>query len=333
MSVRITRVCASRQQLTEELHRFLDAVSRRQSGLALAMRRRARVRSHHTFTNSASRTVGVVSAFTATTAVVLVVLGCGVGVFGTLVGAGGGFILTPVLLVVYPHDSPQTITAISIAVVFFNAGSGSIAYARQRRIDYRSGIVFAAATMPGAVVGALAVDHVPRRAFDLLMAVLLLATAGWLFAGSKHEFSKTSSHGSLRTIVDQQGAETTYRVPVARGALFSVIVGFLSSFLGIGGGIIHVPLLTQALGFPVHIATATSHFVLVFMSGTGSITHLLQGSYHVGHGLRRTAALSVGVVAGAQLGARISLRTSGPMIQRLLASALIVLGIRLLITL
>jgi uncharacterized membrane protein YfcA len=275
----------------------------------------------------------VASGFTTTTALVLVALGFAVGAFGTLVGAGGGFILTPVLLVVYPHDSPQTITAISIAVVFFNAGSGSIAYARQRRIDYRSGLVFAAATMPGAIVGAIAVDHVPRRAFDGLMAVLLLTIAAWLLVGSKRETTKQRSRGSLRTIVDAQGTITSYRVPVVRGALFSLVVGFLSSFLGIGGGIIHVPLLVQALGFPVHIATATSHFVLVFMSGTGAVTHLFQGSYQVGDGLRRTLTLSGGVIAGAQLGARISLHTSGPAIQRALAVALLALSIRLALTL
>ena len=259
-------------------------------------------------------------------------LGFGVGLLGTLVGAGGGFVLTPVLLTVYPHDSPQTITAISIAVVFFNASSGSIAYARQRRIDYRSGLIFAAATMPGAVVGALAVDKVPRHAFDALMAALLLAIAVWLLVGSRTP-PAPRLHGAVRTIVDRQGVATSYRVAVVRGALFSVAVGFLSSFLGIGGGIVHVPLLVQALGFPVHVATATSHFVLVFMSGTGSLTHLLQGSYRVGHGLRRTLALSAGVVVGAQLGALISLRTGGPVIQRLLALALLALGLRLVLSL
>jgi uncharacterized membrane protein YfcA len=270
-----------------------------------------------------------VHAFTTTTAVALVGLGFAVGVFGTLVGAGGGFILTPILLVVYPHDSPQTITAISIAVVFFNAGSGSIAYARQRRIDYRSGLVFALATVPGAVAGALAVDRVPRRAFDAITAVLLLGVAVWLLSGGRDATPSAESRGSPRRIVDRKGEATSYRVPVGLGALLSVGVGFLSSFLGIGGGIIHVPLLIQVLGFPVHIATATSHFILVFMSGSGAITHLLQHSYRTGHGLRRTLALAVGVVGGAQLGARISLRTSGPLIQRLLAVALIALGVRL----
>ena len=77
-------------------------------------------------------------AFDAHTAALLVLLGFAVGAFGTLVGAGGGFILTPVLLVLYPHESPQTITAISLMAVFFNALSGTFAYARQRRIDYAS---------------------------------------------------------------------------------------------------------------------------------------------------------------------------------------------------
>jgi uncharacterized membrane protein YfcA len=270
------------------------------------------------------------SAFTATRAVELVALGFAVGGIGTLVGAGGGFILTPVLLVVYPHDSPQTITAISIAVVFFNACSGSLAYAHQRRIDYRSGIVFGLATLPGAVAGALVVDQVPREVFDAIMGVLLLGAAGWLYVGSLRRGERRSAVGTPRQIVDRHGGVWRYRVAILRGGVLSVAVGFVSSFLGIGGGILHVPLLVHALGFPVHIATATSHFVLMFMSGTATLTHLVQGSYTVGHGLRRTIALSVGVIAGAQLGARMSRRTSGPTIQRVLAVALLALAVRIL---
>lgn len=273
------------------------------------------------------------STFSASAAALLVLLGFGVGAFGTLVGAGGGFILTPVLLVLYPHDSPQTITAISIGVVFFNATSGSIAYARQRRIDYRSGLIFGAATLPGAIIGALAVSHVSRRVFDALVTAVLLGIAVWLLHGARARTETRSLSGTPRSITDRLGAEYTYRVPLVRGAALSLFVGFVSSFLGIGGGIIHAPLLVQALGFPVHIATATSHFVLVVMSGTATSTHLVQGSYHVGHGLRRTLALSAGVIAGAQLGAHISQRLSGIVIQRLLAAALLALSLRLSITL
>jgi uncharacterized membrane protein YfcA len=60
-------------------------------------------------------------------------LGLLIGTFGTLIGAGGGFILVPILLLVYPNEKAELITSISLAVVFFNAMSGSAAYARRSR--------------------------------------------------------------------------------------------------------------------------------------------------------------------------------------------------------
>jgi uncharacterized membrane protein YfcA len=272
-----------------------------------------------------------VPAFTTTTALVLVGIGFGVGVFGTLIGAGGGFILTPILLLLYPHDSAQTLTAISLAVVFFNAASGSAAYARQRRIDYRSGTVFALATLPGAVGGALLVGSISRHLFDAMMGAVLALLAAWLPAGERWPLPRPTRHLEPRRLVDRTGQEYTYAVPLRRGALYSLGVGFVSSFLGIGGGVIHVPMLVRALGFPTHLATATSHFVLAIMAGAGTLTHIGLHSFAHGHGVRRTVALSAGVVGGAQLGAHVSLRVRGAVIQRLLAIALLALAARLLL--
>ena len=269
--------------------------------------------------------------FSTETAGLLVLIGFAVGAFGTLIGAGGGFILTPILLLLYPHDSAQTLTAISLAAVFFNAASGSAAYARQRRIDYRSGSVFALATLPGAVGGALVVGTVSRHVFDLIMGSILALLAVWLVAGERWPLPAARHHLERRELVDRAGERYTYMVPLRRGALYSLGVGFVSSFLGIGGGVIHVPLLVRALGFPTHIATATSHFVLAIMAGTGSLTHIALGSFAHRHGVRRAAALSVGVVAGAQLGALISVRLRGAVIQWLLALALLALAARLLL--
>src|SRR5512146_897830 len=247
------------------------------------------------------------------TASLLVLLGVAVGGVGTLVGAGGGFLLTPVLLLVYPHDSPRTITAISLAAVWANSTSGTIAYAKQRRIDLRSGVVFGLATLPGSVAGALLVRYVPRHLFYLLMAVTLAAVAALIAVRGERPHARES--GSLRTIVDMNGREWRYRVPVGRGVLYSLAVGFASSFLGIGGGVFHVPILVTALGFPTHIATATSHFVLSLMSGAGVVTHAAQGSYGIGNGLRRSVALAVGVALGAQAGARVSTRVPAIVIE------------------
>ena len=268
-------------------------------------------------------------AWSASAAAILVAIGLGVGAFGTLVGAGGGFLLTPILLVLYPHDSPRTITAISLVAVFSNATSGSAAYARLRRTDYRSGLVFAAAALPGSVLGALAVGYVSRGAFDLIMVGVLALLSVWLWRAPDTRAGAGTPRGTPRTIVDRFGTTYSFNALLSRGALFSAVVGFVSSFLGIGGGVIHVPLLVRLLGFPVHVATATSHFVLAILAGSAATTHAVTGSFAHGHGLRRAAALSAGVVLGAQVGARASVRASGRTIERLLALALALLVVRL----
>src|SRR3954452_7456191 len=96
-----------------------------------------------------------------------------VGTYGTLVGAGGGFIIVPVMLLVY-HATPQQASATSLAVVFFNALSGTLAYARQGKVDYRTGWRFAAATVPGAIIGVYVQSFFSGRFFSALFGALLL---------------------------------------------------------------------------------------------------------------------------------------------------------------
>jgi len=261
----------------------------------------------------------------------LMALGLGAGAFGTLIGAGGGFVLMPLLIMLYPNDSPATLTAISLAVVFFNALSGSEAYALAKRIDYRSALLFSAATLPGAVLGALNTQAVPRRTFDFVFGAAVLALAAFLaFRKAARESDVRPRKGSAtRSFTDAHGQHFTYSFNPTLGVGLSLVVGYVSSFLGIGGGIIHVPLLVYLLNFPVHVATATSHLILAFMAFTGTLTHVLSGSFATG--AHRTAALAIGVVAGAQIGARLSDRIGGMAIVRLLAAGLGVLGVRILL--
>src|SRR5579862_8613322 len=135
---------------------------------------------------------------------------------------------------------------------------------------------------------------------------------------------------SVRSGADAAGHRYTYAFNLPLGIGLSAVVGFVSSFLGIGGGIIHVPVMTQLLGFPVHIATGTSHAVLVVMAGTGTAVHAIEGVFDPV--VRRTLVLGAGVVVGAQVGARLSARTGGPRIVRLLGIGLLVVAIRLLIS-
>jgi uncharacterized membrane protein YfcA len=260
-----------------------------------------------------------------------VALGFGIGTLGTLIGAGGGFILLPVLALLFPLEPTGTLTATSLAVVAANATSGAIAYGRQGRIDYRSGLAFALATLPGSIAGALLARSIPRGPFDTAFALVLLALALVLLR-SRVEQGPPAPEGRAwgrapRTLVDAAGTVHRYHVELPLGIAISFVIGFASSLLGIGGGFIHVPALIAVLGFPVHIATATSHFVLAIMATVGTITHILAGD--LVDVWPRAVYLAAGAVVGAQVGARLSTRVNGTVIVRLLAGALVLVALRL----
>jgi hypothetical protein len=262
----------------------------------------------------------------------LLLLGLAVGAFGTLIGAGGGFILMPVLLLACPDKEPATLTAISLAVVFFNASSGSYSYTRMKRVDFKSGLWFLLTGVPGAVAGAYVVHYIPRQAFNLVFGALLLAGSGFIFlrtfggGGPKH----ASRPAFTRTFVDAEGVRHVYGYNLALGMALSFAVGLASSLLGIGGGIIHVPAMVSILNFPVHIATATSHFILAAMAMAGTVVHIVEGALGWSD-LPNVLPLAAGAVVGARAGAHMSTRIHGRWIMRSLAVALGLVGVRVLV--
>lgn len=265
-------------------------------------------------------------------AVELIPIGFLVGTFGTLIGAGGGFALVPILLLLYPAEGPEVITSISLAVVSVNALSGSLAYARMGRIHYRSGLLFSVATVPGAILGALTTGLLPRPIFDAVLGLAMVA--GGIYLLSRPEPEATPRRPAPAAPIAAGGTpggpavhDLTY--DTTTGVVTSLFVGYLSSLLGIGGGILHVPILVRLLNFPVHVATATSHFVLAIMALVGTAVHVATGTF--AHGSRRAGWLAVGVVAGAQLGAWLSNRIQARWILRGLALALTFVGVRILL--
>ncbi len=237
----------------------------------------------------------------------------------------------PILLFLYPDETPATITSIALTVAFFNALSGSIAYGRLKRIDYHSGLLFSAVAVPGAVIGAYVIDFLGRSVFQYVFGSLLLLVSAYLLL--RPERGVSASSGSRwqvsRDITDSQNNNYRYSFNLLIGMAIASAVGVIAGLLGIGGGIIHVPAMTQVLFFPIHVATATSHFVVAISTLAAIITHIIAGTFTSDIG--RVAVLSAGAVIGAQFGARLSQRVKGSLIVRLLALGLAIVAIRLLI--
>ncbi len=262
----------------------------------------------------------------------LILIGFVAGTIGTLIGAGGGFILVPILLMMYPDKSPELITSISLAVVCINAISGSVNYAFKKRIDYRSALLFSTTTLPGSILGSVLVGYIPRNIFDLIFGVTLLSLCIYLLikplkAESHHAQNTTWKIWPIRrSLEDRQGNTITYAYDLVLACLLSFIIGIAASILGIGGGIIHVPVMINLLNFPVHLATATSHFVLALMGASASVTHWVKGDLN--SGLNEILFLGIGVVVGAQLGASLSHKLKAVVIIRALAVALGIVALR-----
>ena len=243
-----------------------------------------------------------------------VVLGFAVGTFGTLVGIGGGVILIPIFLLIM-HWTPQHAIGTSLTVVFFNALSGSIAYIKQKKVYYDAAVRFSLATLPGAILGSYLADYFTGYSFRIAFGILLMIMALLMY------FRPTKKNEQ------QEFNKDTFTYNRTLGVVISAFVGFLSSILGIGGGIIHVPAMIFLLSFPTHISTATSHFVLAVSSFFGVVSHFFLGNIL----MKEALLLSVGAVAGAQFGAYLAVKTKSRLILTLLSLALFSLGLRLII--
>ena len=264
----------------------------------------------------------------------LLLLGLGTGAFGVMVGTGGGVILVPMLLVLFGME-PAVVAGTSLALVSVNSFSGSITYMRSRLVDRRSGLVFAAAAVPGSVVAPFAVKAVAGDAFRALFAVLLLSLAVYIsyrtvWPAQRRERAKhvVKTAVARRRITVGAGETFEYEFNEALAAVFNFVLGFISAFFGTGGGCLRTPVLVTSFGFPVRVAVATSIFALSFYATAGAAVHALLG--HVDWYPTFVSA-GAGLVVGGQVGVWLASRIRSLWTVRMLIVLLLVMGVRLLI--
>ena len=251
----------------------------------------------------------------------LFVLAVCAATIGSLAGLGGGFLVTPVLRIFY-HLPPDQAAGLSLVMVTANVLSASIAFLRQGRVLLALAIPMGIAAIPGSIAGALLVHLSPGNLFDFLYAGMLAMTiVDLLRRGKRAELGvhRTLPWGVERTFTDRvTGLSFAYSRSLPVALATGVTTGFLSSFFGIGGGILVVPVLLKIFGIPAHVVSASSHLVILFSAPFGVVAHALAGDVD----WRSGASLAAGGIAGGQLGAAISKRISATWIVRILALVL-----------
>jgi uncharacterized membrane protein YfcA len=260
-------------------------------------------------------------------------LGMGTGAFGVMTGTGGGVIMVPVLLLLFDME-PTAVAGTSLALVAVTSFSGSVAYLRRRLVDKRSGLLFAAAALPGSVVAPFAVKEVGGDVFRALFGVLLLSLAVHTLVKTLRRVEEESAASQsvktgvrTRHITDASGQNYDYRFNEALAAAFNFVVGFVSAFFGTGGGFLRTPVLVSVFGFPVRVAVATSIFALAMSATAGAGVHALLG-HVVWYPTFVFAGL--GLLIGSQAGVRLAGGTWNQWTMRMLIALLTVMGARLL---
>ena len=251
----------------------------------------------------------------------LLPIGVLVGLIGSLIGVGGGFFVVPFLLHVLDGFTKDSATAASLGIVLLSAASGTLANGRRRRIDYRTGLMLAAGTLPGAWLGRELIRAISDRTFAYSFGGLLVAVAVYvLFVRLKK--GRGLVRGTPRVQVDSEGQAHAYEVNGPLGFAASLAIGVISSLFGIGGGLVLVPFLVIAYGMPSVCATAAAQFTFLFASAMGLAVSVARGQMTPA-GWRVIGLLGLGVVVGAHVGVAVAKKLPERVFRAMLAAVIL----------
>lgn len=261
--------------------------------------------------------------------ILLPVIAFFVGIIAAMIGVGGGVFIVPVLSLIFNVDPISHAVGTSLAAIVFTSLSSTTNYSKQKRIDYRVGLVLAIATIPGAFVGACLTNIIESRLLGLIFGFFLVFVA--LRMMFRFGFGRTGfpriGESWHRKIMDSDGKIFEYDTNIGLGLALSFFGGLSSGLLGIGGGSVMVPIMYLALNIPMHVAVATSMFIMIFTSISGVTTHFTFGNVL----FKYVILLSIGVVFGTQLGAYFSKRISGKNLRRIFGVVLLLVSVRMIL--
>ncbi|GAC1632927.1 MAG: sulfite exporter TauE/SafE family protein [Chloroflexota bacterium] len=259
------------------------------------------------------------------------------GAGGAALGIGGGIFIIP-SLTLFLHAGMKTAIATSIVGVVATSVSGGIVFLRQQDANMRLGLLLALATTPGAVVGAVVGGHIASRFLSGIFALVLLASAIEMVRNSSSglenepapEQSKARARGTGTSSDARTGASSTHRIThMPLGLAISAGAGLVSGLLGVGGGIVQVPLMHVLMRVPFKVATATSTYIIGMTAMAGGIVYYVQRPSLVDPVL--VVPVTAGVVIGAAMGTRILRHVSRTVLRTTFIIVVVVYAIQMVL--
>jgi len=260
--------------------------------------------------------------------------GAAAGVFGSLLGLGGGVLIVPLLTFGFGLPLREAI-GVSLVCVIMTSSAAAGVYLERHVANLRLGITLELFTAFGALVGGSVAFLLDERLISLLFALLLGYVALTMArarpaapASAPGPDGSSGDPGSARSTFLDRLSGDNYRVRnLGRGMLGATGAGVASAVLGIGGGIIKVPLMHLAMGVPLRVATATSNLMIGITAAAGTLIYIIHGGvdpYVAG-------PTAIGVFLGATAGSRLSHRVDLGLLRLLFVVVLAYTAIRMLL--
>jgi hypothetical protein len=259
-------------------------------------------------------------------AVLLIAVGAIIGAYATSIGAGGGFLIAPLLLLRYPEAEPAEVTTASLTVVLISSLTSTVIVSRERRVDFGVVALMGAIAIPAALLGAATTGILPREVFALGFAALLLVIAGYVIWRPVASIAEPTIRAWRRELTDREGNHFLYRIPVLRSILPNAAGGFTAALAGIGGGPIGIPIMTRVMHLPHAIAVPSMHVLIATQTTAVLALHFALG--HEGDPMEDVIWLAIGIVIANPAGQWMRRHLGEGVLMRALAIGLVLVALR-----
>lgn len=257
------------------------------------------------------------------------------GILGSILGLGGGIIVTPALTLLFGVDIQHAIGASLISVIATSSGA-AIAYIRDGITNIRVGMFLEIATTIGAVTGVLIGGIIAPNLLYIIFGVFLLYSALAMLKKTKEELPAEVSLDRVASTLKLQGEyydkalkkQVSYNVDNVYGG-FGVMygAGVISGLLGIGSGSFKVMAMDVFMKLPLKVSSATSNFMMGVTAAASAGIYLFRGDINP----VISAPVALGVLIGATIGARIMQRLKSKTIRKLFIPILMYVAMQMML--